>query len=87
MFDFINDEKLLLAAFPTVLVALNNALKKMGMSDRWCPLVNLVGGLGATPLLISFGCETFTAIVIAIMIGLSAGGFYDFQKLTIRGQV
>jgi hypothetical protein len=86
MFDFINDPKLLLVAIPAILVGLNSFLKKMGLPERWCPLVNLIGGFLAMPLLLEFQCKPFTAVLISIMIGLSAGGFYDLNQKTVKNE-
>jgi hypothetical protein len=86
MLELINDPKALLVLIPGVLLAFNEFLKKMGMKDYWCPLVNLIGGFVATPFLLEIGCKPFSAVVISMMIGLSAGGFYDFTQRTLKRQ-
>ena len=65
-----------------VIVGINALLKKVGLDSRFVPVINLVLGFIAFPLLI----ESFTlyqSIIACLIIGLSAGGFYDFGKRTI----
>jgi hypothetical protein len=84
MENLINDPKALLALIPAFLVALNSFLKKMGMNEYWCPLVNLVGGLTALPFLLDMGCKPISGVLISLMVGLSAGGFFDFIQKTVK---
>jgi hypothetical protein len=69
---------------PAVLIGLNELLKKIGMNDRWCPLVNLVGGFIAMPFLLE-SYNIYNSILLSLIIGLSAGGFYDLGQKTVRG--
>lgn len=86
MLEFLDDPKLVIIIIPSVLVALNSMLKKLGMPDRWCPLINFAGGFVALPFLLEFGLGIAFSILVSAMIGLSAGGFYDFTKKTVRGE-
>ncbi len=74
-----------LAAIPALLLAINEFLKKMGLNEKWCPLVNLIGGFGALPFLLQDN-DVYSSILMCLMIGLSAGGFYDLGQKTIRGK-
>lgn len=65
-----------------VIVGINAMLKKIGLKGRFSPLVNLILGFMALPLLLNdFGL--YEAIIACIIIGISAGGFYDLGKRTI----
>jgi len=72
-------------AVPALLIALNELLKKVGMNDRWCPIVNLVGGFLALPILLTNN-NVYNSILMCLMIGLSAGGLFDLGQYTIRGK-
>ena len=74
-----------IVVFPALLLAINSFLKKIGMNDRWCPLVNVVGGFGALPWLLPTN-DIPNSILLSLMIGLSAGGFYDLSEKTVRGK-
>ena len=74
-----------IVTIPAILIAINEILKKVGMSDRWCPLVNLVGGFIAMPALLVDN-NVYNSILISLMIGLSAGGIFDLSEYTIRGK-
>lgn len=72
----------LIVGFIPVIIGINALLKKIGLDSRFSPLINIVLGFLAFPLLI----ESFTiyqSIIACLVIGLSAGGFYDFGKRTI----
>lgn len=65
-----------------VIIGINSLLKKIGLKGRFSPLVNLILGFMALPLLLNdFGL--YEAIIACLIIGLSAGGFYDLGKRTI----
>lgn len=49
-------------------------------------LVDVGGGLTAIPFLLDLGCKPLSAVLISLMIGLSAGGFFDFVQKTIKGR-
>lgn len=65
-----------------VIIGINSLLKKSGLEGRFSPLVNLILGFMALPLLLNdFGL--YEAIIACLIIGLSAGGVYDVGKRTI----
>jgi len=72
-------------AIPAILIGGNELLKKIGMNDRWCPLVNLLGGFMAMPGLMQTN-TVYNSILMSLMIGLSAGGLFDLGQYTIRGK-
>jgi len=74
-----------IVAIPAILIGLNELLKKIGMNDRWCPVVNLVGGFMAMPLLLETN-NIYNSILMSLMIGLSAGGLFDLGQYTVRGK-
>jgi hypothetical protein len=74
-----------IVAIPAILIGLNELLKKVGMNDRWCPVVNLVGGFMAMPLLLETN-NVYNSILMSLMIGLSAGGLFDLGQYTVRGK-
>ena len=74
-----------IVVIPAILIAINELLKKVGMNDRWCPIVNLVGGFIAMPLLL-VNNSIYNSILMSLMIGLSAGGIFDLGQYTIRGK-
>jgi hypothetical protein len=74
----------LLILVPAITIGLNELLKKVGMNDKWCPIVNLlVGGWLAFLLLFEIGFNITHSIIVGLMIGLSAGGFFDLVKYSI----
>lgn len=77
----LNNPIVLVGAIPVVLVALNSFLKKIGMPEKFCPLVNIIGGFVAVVPLMQMGLYLLPAIIGGLMVGLSAGGFYDFSKV------
>lgn len=74
-----------ITTIPVLLIALNELLKRVGMNERWCPLVNLVGGFLALPILLETN-NLYTSIITSLILGLSAGGFYDLGQKTVRGK-
>ena len=81
MFENLNEPSILVFAISPVLIALNSFFKVMGMPSRFAPLVNLVGGLVAVFPLLQMGLGLLPAIIGGLMVGLSAGGFYDLKRL------
>jgi len=77
----LNGANLIVGIIP-VIIGINSLLKKVGLDSRFSPIVNLILGFIAFPLLM----ESFTlyqSIIACLIIGLSAGGFYDLGKRTI----
>lgn len=82
MIENLNDPLMLAVVFiPAVLIALNAFLKNLGMPSKFAPLVNFVGGFVAFFPLRDIGLEILPAIIGSLLIGLSAGGFYDLKKV------
>lgn len=67
--------------FIPIIIGVNSLLKKVGLEGRFLPVVNVLLGFMAFPLLINNGI--YPAIIACLVIGLSAGGFYDLGKRTI----
>lgn len=80
----LNNPATLVVIIPGVLIALNLFLVKMGMNSKFAPIVNVVGGLVALFPLMQMGLSLLPAIIGGLMVGLSAGGFYDFGKKTLE---
>lgn len=81
MDNAIQSAQLLIPAIPAIIIAINEFLKKMGMPEKLAPLVNVVLGfsLAIYPFL-TLGFLPFYATISAIVVGLSAGGFYSGYK-------
>lgn len=72
-----------IAALPFVIVGINQLLKTIGFNSRYSPIVNLILGFIAFPVLSEVGFSWFYSSFGCLIIGLSAGGFYDLGKTTI----
>ncbi len=80
-FTQFNNPAVLLVVIPGILIALNSFLKSMGMDSKFAPLVNLVlGVLFSFFPLRELGLNLIPAILGGLIVGLSAGGFYDLKK-------
>jgi hypothetical protein len=80
----IDNPSFLLPIIPALSIALNEMLKKVGVDAKWCPIINLVFGGGFSVLLLSeMGFILSHSIIVGLMIGLSAGGFFDLVKYSI----
>ena len=79
-FTAFNNPAVLVTIIPGVLIALNLLLVKMGMNTKFAPLVNIIGGMVAVFPFMEMGLKVIPAIIGGLIIGLSAGGFYDFGK-------
>jgi len=71
---------LLLGSIPVVLGVVS-AIKKVGLSSRWAPIVSLVLGLGLSFFL--GGDTTFQVVLQGLVVGLSASGLYSGTKATV----
>lgn len=81
MEEILNGATLALGLLP-IIIGINALLKKIGLDGRFSPIINLILGFIAFPVLI----ESFTlyqSIIASIVLGLAAGGFYDLGKRTI----
>lgn len=76
----------LLTAFPFLIMALNQLLKSVGLSERFVPVANVVFGFIAYPLFSALGLSVYFSVMGCLILGLSAGGFYDFGKKTLLNQ-
>jgi len=82
MIENLNDPLMFaLVIIPGVLISLNAFLKNMGMPSKFAPLVNLIGGFVAIFPLRELGLSWLPVIVGSLIVGLSAGGFYDLKKI------
>jgi len=70
-----------LVIVPGILISFNAFLKNIGMPSKFAPLVNLIGGFLAIFPLRELGLSWLPAIIGSLIIGLSAGGFYDLKKI------
>jgi len=65
-----------------VIVGINQLLKSAGVPSRIIPLLNIILGFIAYPL-ISTVVGVYVAIIGCIILGLAVGGFYDLGNKTI----
>lgn len=77
----LNDPKVMLVIIPGLILAINEFLKRNGMPDKYCPIVNVILGTFSIYPLQQLGLNLLPAIIGSLIIGLSAGGFYDFKRL------
>lgn len=83
MIEKLNDPLMLaIVVIPGILISLNAFLKNMGMPSKFAPLVNLIGGFVAIFPLRELGLAWLPAIIGSLIVGLSAGGFYDLKRIT-----
>lgn len=80
MENILNGANLVIGIIP-VIISINSLLKKIGLEGRFSPIVNIILGFLAFPLLID-SFTTYQSIIACLIIGLSAGGFYDLGKRT-----
>ena len=80
MLEQLNNPSTFLVIIPGVIIALNQLFKKLGLPDKYCPIVNMVLGFIAIFPLMDLGLNLLPAIVGSLMIGLSAGGLYDIKR-------
>lgn len=69
-----------IAVIIAVLIGLSEVAKKMGLPEKYVPLMNLVLGIVAG-MVGGFGVTLFESIVTGAIIGLSASGLYDQKKI------
>ena len=65
-----------------IIVGLNEIIKKLGVNEKFIPVVSLVLGLGAGYLV---GTDVKEIIVLGLMMGLSACGLYSGTKNVVQG--
>lgn len=73
----------ILSLFPFIFIGINELLKKIGLSERWCPIVNVILGFMVLPVFLELGLNLYYSIMGCLIFGLSAGGFYDLGNKTI----
>ena len=74
---------------PTILIALiiglTEVAKKIGLDNRWCPLVALALGIGLNFGLKFIGGQGSELLIGGIVAGLTAVGLYSGVKNTVTG--
>lgn len=68
--------------FIPLIIGFNTFLTKIGLPTRFAPIVNLVLGFLAFPEAREV-LPLYPSIIACLVIGLSAGGFYDLGKTTV----
>ena len=61
-----------------VIVAVNEAVKKIGLESKWIPLLNIV--LGVAGGLVFLQGTVAERSLRGLMVGLASGGFYDLKE-------
>ncbi len=65
-----------------VLVGVGQVVKKIGMPEKYIPLMNL--GLGVVSGLTMIDGTVPEQVIVGAMIGLSASGLYDQSKIVTK---
>ena len=73
----------IITLFPFIFIGINQLLKKVGLEEKWCPVINLILGFIALPVFFEIGLNLYYSIMGCLILGLSAGGFYDLGNKTI----
>ena len=68
---------------PGIIVAINQLLKAVGFNSRFSPIINILLGFMALPAFVEMGLTWYYGAIGCLILGLSAGGFYDLGKTTI----
>jgi len=68
-----------------VVIGLVEVAKKLGMSEKFAPLLSLILGLGFAFMGFTANADLTQTIVGGIIIGLSAVGLYSGTKNVIEG--
>jgi len=76
----------IISIFPFIYIAINQLLKKIGLAEKWCPIINVILGFMALPVFLELGLNIYYSIMGCLILGLSAGGFYDLGNKTILGK-
>lgn len=76
----------IISIFPFIFIAINQLLKKIGLEEKWCPIINIILGFMALPAFLTLGLNAYFSIMGCLILGLSAGGFYDLGNKTILGK-
>ena len=74
-----------IAVLTAVTTGIVQAIKTLGISSRFLPLVSIVVGFGLTLIATRF-VLTPENIIGGIGVGLAAAGLFDFGKKTILGK-
>jgi len=69
-----------------LIVGLVEVAKRMGLQNRWLPLLAVVLGIGLNLLVSRFGEETRELFVYGIAAGLSSVGLFEISKHTVLGK-
>jgi hypothetical protein len=71
-----------LFSVPAIIVGLIEVLKKLGLQDKYIPLLDVLLGVGLTWLIEP--TEIRLMVLWGIVLGLSAGGLYDLGKEPVK---
>lgn len=75
----------LIMFFVPIIVALTQVFKMIGLSKKYFPISNTVLGILVAYLFVPSGKEDIPlAVLIGIIIGLSASGLYSSGKSTLK---
>lgn len=79
-----NDWQIIIFFVP-IIVALTEVFKKMGLDKKYFPISNIILGILAAYFFVPTGEQDIAlAVLIGIIIGLSASGLYSSGKSTIE---
>jgi len=73
----------IISIFPFIFIGINQLLKKVGLEEKYCPIINVILGFIAIPVFFELGLNLYYSIMGSLILGLSAGGFYDLGNKTI----
>jgi len=73
----------IISIFPFIFIGINELLKKIGLEEKYCPVINVILGFLAFPVFFEIGLNLYYSIMGCLILGLSAGGFYDLGSKTI----
>ena len=68
-----------------IIVGINELVKKVlpNLNTRFYPVLNLLLGFIAFPM---FEATLYIKVLVCVVLGLAAGGFYDFGKKTVANK-
>lgn len=69
-------------ALVPIVIGLVEAIKKVGLPDRWAPIVSIALGLGGAWLI---GGTALAIVLSGLVIGLSASGLYSGTSAVRNG--
>ncbi len=75
-----------LAIIVAIVVGLTEVIKKLGIQDRWIPLIAIVTGIAVNYLSAIVGVETSQVILGGLIAGLMAVGAWEVGKHSVLGK-